>query len=359
MMRVVLVTDNAPPQGNGHAVAVGWWADALARAGLEVTLVADAWRGRGAAALPPGVREHRLPILPLLAPGHPLAGLRPRPRALRELAREGADVLHQHGYGPTCRQVAAALRGVPRVMSVHAFPEGAGAGGVGLVHRVMGSLLAATARSADVATAPSAAAAARLAGSAGRPVDVLPTGVDDVFAAVSRRSRRPSAHERPRVLFVGRLTATKGLELVSELAAAHPEVDVALVGTGPPLPGVRRLGQLPPAGVAEEIAGADVVLAPSPFETQGLAVLEALTVGTPVVVPAGSAQAELVRAGIDGTLFRPFDAHDAWRAVVEAAGLPRELVAPPSSATRAALVSRLLVLYERALARPAERSARP
>jgi alpha-1,6-mannosyltransferase len=44
------------------------------------------------------------------------------------------------------------------------------------------------------------------------------------------------------------------------------------------------------------IAAADVALSPSPVETFGLATLEALACGTPVVVPAGGAVRELLGA---------------------------------------------------------------
>jgi alpha-1,6-mannosyltransferase len=46
--------------------------------------------------------------------------------------------------------------------------------------------------------------------------------------------------------------------------------------------------------VARLLAAADVVLAPGPHETFGLAALEALACGTPVVVSRSSALAEIV-----------------------------------------------------------------
>jgi alpha-1,6-mannosyltransferase len=54
-----------------------------------------------------------------------------------------------------------------------------------------------------------------------------------------------------------------------------------------------------PKQLATLLASADVVLAPGPVETFGLAALEALACGTPVVVSAASALPEVVgRAGV-------------------------------------------------------------
>jgi alpha-1,6-mannosyltransferase len=49
--------------------------------------------------------------------------------------------------------------------------------------------------------------------------------------------------------------------------------------------------------VARLLASADVSLAPGPHETFGLAALESLASGTPVVVSASSALGEIVRPG--------------------------------------------------------------
>ncbi len=95
---------------------------------------------------------------------------------------------------------------------------------------------------------------------------------------------------------------------------------------------VRRAAGLPVAftgfvpdrvAVAGLLATADVVLAPGPVETFGLAALEALACGTPVVVSAGSALPEVVgaagvavpgedfAAGVARVLERPVNARRA------------------------------------------------
>ena len=61
---------------------------------------------------------------------------------------------------------------------------------------------------------------------------------------------------------------------------------------------MRFIGHLTDRGaVAALLASADVVIAPGPIETFGLAALEALAAGTPVVASAGSALPEVIGAG--------------------------------------------------------------
>jgi alpha-1,6-mannosyltransferase len=79
--------------------------------------------------------------------------------------------------------------------------------------------------------------------------------------------------------------------------------------------------------VARLLASADVALAPGPIETFGLAALEALACGTPVVVDAGSALPEVV-AGAGAAVRGDF-----------AAGV-RELLARPAEVRRSAARAR-------------------
>jgi alpha-1,6-mannosyltransferase len=89
------------------------------------------------------------------------------------------------------------------------------------------------------------------------------------------------------------------------------------------------------ADLAALLASADVVLAPGPAETFGLAALEALACGTPVVVSAESALPEVVAdagaavagedlaAGVRAVLSRPEEARRAAaRAQAEQFGWP-------------------------------------
>jgi alpha-1,6-mannosyltransferase len=154
-----------------------------------------------------------------------------------------------------------------------------------------------------------------------------------------------AAPEQALLVHCGRLSAEKRPERsVAALAALRQSnVDAVLVvvGDGPlrdrvarqaeglPVRFTRFLADRP--AVAALLATADAVLAPGPIETFGLAALEALACGTPVVVDAASALPEVVGpAGI---------AVAAGSADAFATGI-RAILDRPESARRAAARTR-------------------
>ncbi|MDM4722698.1 glycosyltransferase [Micromonospora sp. WMMA1363] len=146
----------------------------------------------------------------------------------------------------------------------------------------------------------------------GAPVELVPLGVDlDTFRPDRADARLRERHADPsEVLLVhcARMSVEKRPELavdaLAELRRAGVPAVLLMVGDGPLRPALARraeglpvtfTGFLPDrAAVAALLASADVVLAPGPVETFGLAGLEALACGTPVVVNAASALPEVV-----------------------------------------------------------------
>lgn len=135
---------------------------------------------------------------------------------------------------------------------------------------------------------------------------VVPWGVDlEVFHPERRRA--DLAPSSIRLVTVGRLSAEKRPELAIDILVSLLErgldVELAIIGDGPlrtrmrrrarGLP-VRLLGHLPAGAVAAELATADVALSTCPAESFGLAALEALACGTPVVVPISGALPEVL-----------------------------------------------------------------
>jgi alpha-1,6-mannosyltransferase len=170
--------------------------------------------------------------------------------------------------------------------------------------------------------------------SAGNVVRV-PLGVDlDTFSPkVGRVRTRYVGQGQILLVHCGRLSAEKrpqrSLTTLATLRAAGLPVRLVVAGDGPlrsrlvrraaraGLP-VTFAGFLPGrADLAALLASADVAIAPGPAETFGLAALEALACGTPVVVSAESALPEVVgeagasvagedlAAGVRAVLARP------------------------------------------------------
>ncbi|MEO0492063.1 MAG: glycosyltransferase [Actinomycetota bacterium] len=136
------------------------------------------------------------------------------------------------------------------------------------------------------------------------PIERIPLGVDlDTF-----RPGPMPANTRPRIVTVVRLTVDKDPQLLvetcRELLDRGVDHDWTIYGDGPLRPELEQMACGLPmtfAGyekdrrtLARKIAEADVGISPGPCETFGLAALELLACGTPVVVPTRGALPELV-----------------------------------------------------------------
>jgi alpha-1,6-mannosyltransferase len=142
----------------------------------------------------------------------------------------------------------------------------------------------------------------------------VPLGVDlDAFApdnASPRLRRRLVPEGGPLLVYAGRLAPEKRPELavaaLAGLLGRWPRARLVVAGSGPlgrrlaGLAGGLPVGLLGHLGdrraLAALLASADVVLAPGPVETFGLAALEALASGTPVVAARTGALPELLGA---------------------------------------------------------------
>lgn len=136
----------------------------------------------------------------------------------------------------------------------------------------------------------------------------IPLGVDlDTF-----RPGTPLPDNGPaRLIYAGRLSKEKNpgavVEAVDLLVRGGVDVHLDVYGVGSALSGLcRRAEGLPVvfhghvsdrATLAKRLAEADVAFAPSPAETFGLSVLEALACGTPVVAANTGGGGELVSSG--------------------------------------------------------------
>ncbi|MBY4127264.1 glycosyltransferase [Rhodococcus fascians] len=147
----------------------------------------------------------------------------------------------------------------------------------------------------------------------------VPLGVDLDLFHPRRRHLGHRSHwlgDADRLLVhCGRLSVEKHVELsIDSLAALHDSgmrARLVIAGDGPRRAGLERRARGLPvdflgfvAGrstVAALLASADIALAPGPHETFGLAALESLAAGTPVVVSESSALAQIVTPHCGGS----------------------------------------------------------
>ncbi len=153
-------------------------------------------------------------------------------------------------------------------------------------------------------------------------VELVPLGVDLELFSPRRRDYRMRAElgvpGHPLLVHCGRLSVEKrvdrSIEAIGALRRAGIEARLVVAGEGPRREALERRARALPAltggrpavhftgfisdrtMVAKLLATADVSLAPGPHETFGLAALEALAAGTPVVASRSSALADIVTA---------------------------------------------------------------
>jgi glycosyltransferase involved in cell wall biosynthesis len=253
-------------------------------------------------------RRHALPVVHTMhnRVDVGIAAVAPFPRtilrALNAWARRALGAPSQSPIRMSAADSDAPRRGI-RISERSPNPRETGADGWAYLRLL--------ARGADAVTAPSSHFARRLEQHGVFPaVDVVWNGIDDgvLDAAPPATPGTPRTAGRPRLLWVGRMSPEKRLlPFLEALAASGILADVEVIGGGGQLRAARRLvrrrrpaasvsfvGRLPHAETLRRIAAADAVVQTSiGFETQGMTVFEAGSLGTPSVVADPDIAAEL------------------------------------------------------------------
>ena len=266
----------------------------------------------------PAVAEVELPFYPGLTVGVP--GV---PSVVDALAEGRYRLLHVCAPGPA--GVAAALcgrmLGLPLAGSYHTELTAYAQLRSGDPRVVLGTQLALGAfyGQCGLVLSPSAAADATLAGLGVEPDRIArwDRGVDIGRFSPARRDPGRFPADRVTVLYAGRLTREKGVDLLADAflaaRARDPRLHLALAGGGPEEERLRArlgraatfLGWLDGDELAVAYASADVFLFCSQTDTFGQVVLEAQASGLPVVAVGSGGPAELVADGRSGLLCAP------------------------------------------------------
>jgi phosphatidylinositol alpha-mannosyltransferase len=227
------------------------------------------------------------------------------------------DVVHVHEpFLPSTSMLAALVSDVPVVATFHAFKERS------LVMQGMTPLLRIVCRRISAPIAVSATARALPARVLPGPIAIVPNGV---CLARFRRARCPIDGLPPGriVLWVHRLEPRKGfaiaLRAFTALAATLDDVHLVVIGEGSAraaqtsIPSelrhrVHMLGAVRDEDLPRYHAAADVFIAPAiGQESFGLALVEAMAAGLPVVASDIRGYREVVHPGVDGLLVPPAD----------------------------------------------------
>lgn len=318
-MRVVVLTTSYPR--SAADVAGGFVRDAVERlraAGIEIEVVSPASFRHFGLAYGSGIVGNlraapwKLLLVPAFLASFVLAARRAaRGDSVGPGLAKPADLVHAHWL---VSALPALATGRPLVLQLWGTD-------VELARRVPWLARPLVRRARVVVCASQAlAAAARELGA--RDVRVIPSGIDlPTEGAGGAPASAGAPAEPPHVLFVGRLSPEKGiLELLEAAGSAAPgaaPLPLVVVGDGPLRDRVpQAFGFIANAELGPYYERAAVVCCPSLREGFGVACLEAMAHGRPVVASAVGGLLDLVDDGVTGLLVPPSDTR-ALRAALE------------------------------------------
>ena len=333
-MRILVVTDQFAPMVGGVPNVTQTLAHGLAERGHAVTLLVPDPGASGQSAVGhanghqvslacsrsvrwPWYDGMRLALLPLSAARRMISALAP-------------DVIHIHSpltLGVMARLAARQLS-IPVVYTNHYLPENVRPGSARrsrLFDSAFYGYLVRFANQCAHVTAPTLTALQLLqVQGLQAPAQVISNGIDlRIYcpgpADSVVRDRYGLRADRPLILYVGRLSQEKGVDvLLAAVARLTTDAQVAIAGRGPDSvrlaatadrlglsDRVRFLGFVPDADLPAVYRLADVFAIPSRAELQSLATMEAMATGLPVVASDAYSLRELVSHGKTGLLITP------------------------------------------------------
>lgn len=336
---------------------------ALVRSGADILVVAPRMPGAARDEVVDGVRVRRFRYFPArwerLADGAILPNLRADRTvalqvvpfmvaftyaALRGLRRFRPTVVHAHWVVPG-GLVARALRPFTRTPYVVTAHGGDAYALRGRPARRLKRLVLVRA----AATVPVSDDIGRLLAPVAPMREPVPMGVDVSRIRADVGERRP---QRGRVLFIGRLVAKKGVDILLQAVAEVPDASLVVAGGGPLefelralvdrlglAHRVELLGAVPRSAVMHELSRAAVVALPSQVgaggDQDGVPVVlgEAIAAGVPVVASDIGGLAEYLVDGESGLLVPPGVPTELAAALTDALDNPEKAAALAANAT--------------------------
>jgi len=269
-----------------------------------------------------GVRVRRFDVfkIPNISSGYV-----PSPLMVKALLDWDADVVHAHSYSyfPTYTSaLVRVLKERPLVLTTHQPPTETAFKSKLLMkvyNRSLGSLSLRRADKIIAVTRLEADFLVKVAGADPNKITVIPEGVDlDLFKPKIDESEPGNV-----ILFVGRIAQEKGLmyliKAIPRVTKVFPSISVLIVGDDQGIQenlmkaaenlGVEKIVHFlgPKFGyeLARTYRKARVFVLPSLYETFGLAILEAMASGLPIVTTRTGGIPELVEDGSNGMLVSP------------------------------------------------------
>jgi len=142
-------------------------------------------------------------------------------------------------------------------------------------------------------------------------------------------------------LYVGRLSAEKGVDVLIEAARMLTQANLQLIGGGPleatvkAAFGERYLGFQPLADIFQRMNSALFLVLPSVcYESSPRTITEAFSCGLPVIASRLGALPEIVEDGVTGLLFSPGDSADLAARITWANTHPERMLAMGKAARR-------------------------
>lgn len=294
-VKVVVVSPGFPPDPGGVESVTGSIARHLVAQGQQVVVLTHG-RKRQHETTSGKVEVYRYPTY--------LKEFAISPALAWAMRRKKNAIWHVHAVHSTLPALVWATKRRPYVLNPHFHGVGHTAT-ARLIHVPYGPVLRRVMQSASAVIAVSQYEAGLLEARFGVPVEVIPNGVD--LARLRSIIRTRENDGQVQLLVVARLSDYKRIDMVILALALLPEKYTLVVhGQGPEAGALERLAST--MGVQQRVrfqnshlrdedlwqlmANADVLLNLSAAEAFSVAVLEALAVGTPVVLSASMALQE-------------------------------------------------------------------